>query len=295
MHRRRDRTVPGQVHAVGAAAPAGRAPGRRSQPAEQVPHRGGQPRLRGGQPDGRAQQVHREVGGEGDRRLQVVVHDRGKRPDRRGGGGGRRGRLGEGGAGPARPVGQPVHPQRGGPPGQVRAVGSGAPGARPLAELAPPGPPRGARGARFGQRSRRHAQHADGQPDRQPGGEVTGAGAGQVRLRREGRPLAEEADRGGAGHDAPGSRHVGPPDCCRVDRHRCPPGEVVAAAGEGAAGKEEVTDDGGRGPALRTPRPGRVTEPLPRPLATVDDPPPGPVTCRLHRAKPQIRRPIGGR
>ena len=307
VRRRGHRTVPGQVGAVPATAPAGRPPGRTAQPADQLPDRGGQPPLGCGETEGGAQQVDGEVGGEGDRRFQVGVQHLGPCGDRcRPDGGGHRGphRRRRGGAGS---VGHPVDPQRSRPPRQVGAVGPGTPGAGPPAEPARPAltARRPVGRSAVDRRVRGEAQHAHRQPDRQAGGEVGGQVAvaaqvptavppAQVGGGGEGRPLAEEAEPAGGTCAREGGR-VGPPGRCRLDRHRCPPRGVVAAAGEGAAGKEEVTDGGAPQPVPATPLPERVTEPLPEPSAVVDDPPPGPVTCRLHRRKAQVNRRSVGR
>jgi hypothetical protein len=284
---RGQRAVPGQPGAVPATAPAGGGAGHAAETGQQRPHRGGEPRRRGREPGGGAQQVDREVGGERDRHLQVGV-DRGlggTRGQRRGcgrDGGGRGDRAG----GPVRPAAEPVDPQRGGAPGEVRAVGTGAPGRDAATERAPSG-----RGGRTGFRSPAgfDAEHADREPDGQSDGEVRGA---------EGRCLAgqrgtrAEQTRAGGG---PGRGQV-PPRCrCHLDRHVPYSREVVAAAGEGTAGKEKSRDDGACGPAPATSWSGRVTEPLRDPLPPVDDPPAGPVTCRLPTGKGQVSAGMSGR
>jgi hypothetical protein len=289
VHLRGERVVPGQPGAVLATAPGGGAAGHAAEGGQECAHRCGPPPGRSRQPGGGAQQVDREVGGERDRRLEVVVDRRlGRHRGQRRGHGGGRGDGGDGPGGPVRAGPQPVDPQRGGPPGQVRTVGAGAPGGDAAAEHAPPG-----RGGRTGGRRAGpagvDAEHADRQSGSESGGEVPGAeelrGAG-------GRRAGAEQARDGGG---PGSGHVGPGCLCRLDRHVPPSREVVAAAGEGTAGKEESRDDGARGPAPRTSWSGRVTEPLRDPLRQVDDPPPEPVTCRHPTGKDQVRPVISGR
>ncbi|GAA4731534.1 hypothetical protein GCM10023328_08320 [Modestobacter marinus] len=280
VHRGRDRATPAERGAVRAAAPGRRPPVHAAQPAEQQPHRGGQPGRARGQPGGGGEQVDGEVGGELDRRLQLVVHGRrhggGRCPPRdRGDRGGRPERR-RPGRGPVRAVGQPVDPQRRRPPGQVRTVPAGAPGGGTTGELTAPGARRAHRDVVVRGRGGRHAQHAARQADRQPERQVGG-----VRRRGVG---AEQPEPAGV----PGDGQLGRPDRCQLDRHVLPSREVVAAAGEGAAGKGEVTDDGARGPLFRTPPHDRVTQPLPDPSAAVDDPPPDPGTSRHHRTKGQV-------
>lgn len=284
MHRGQGRTPPAERGTVRAAAPARRPPAHAPQPAEQLPHRGGQPRRRRSQPHGRGEQVDGEVGGELDRGLELVVHGRrqgrdGVRPHRRGDRG--RGRRTPHGRG--RPVGQPVDRQRGRAPGQVRTVLAGAPAGGAAGELATPGAGRTHRDVVVRQRAGAHAEHAARQADRQAERQVGGVGRRGVG--------AEQPEPPGV----PGGGQGGRPDRCQLDRHCCPPGEVVAAAGEGAAGKEEVTDDGAPGPPFQTPPRDRVTQPLPDPSAAVDDPSPDPGTSRQPRAKDQLSGGITGR
>lgn len=284
VHRGQERTAPAERGPVRAAAPGRRPPAHAPQSAEQLPHRGGQPRRRRSQPHGRGEQVDGEVGGELDRRLELVVHGRwpgrgGGRPHRRGDRGrGRRTPRGRG-----RPVGQPVDRQRARAPGQVRTVLAGAPAGGAAGELATPGPGRAHRDGVVRQRAGAHAQHAARQADREAERQVGGVGRRGVG--------AEQPEPPGL----PGGGQGGRPDRCQLDRHCCPPGEVVAAAGEGAAGKEEVTDGGTPGPPFGTPLPDRVTQPLPDPSAAVDDPPPDPGTSRQPRAKGQVSAALASR
>ncbi|MBB3677288.1 hypothetical protein FHX36_003023 [Modestobacter versicolor] len=296
VDRRRDGPVPAQPVAVRATAPARGLPGETAQPGDQRPHRCGQPRRRGSQPGPRAQQVDGEVGGELDRRLELVVDGTGGGPAGRRDGRGRDGGPGGEGrrGGPVRTAAEPVDPQRCRPPGQVGAVRAGTPGGDPAAQLLPAGGRgrRGDGGRRAGRGPGRHAarvdaQHPDGQAERQAASQVTGG----VRLGRLHRSGAEQAGAAGGA----GGGHVGTPDRCRLDRHVPPSREVVAAAGEGTAGKEKPRDDGASGPVPGTLRSGRVTEPLPDPLAAVDDPPVTPVTCRHPPGKPQVAPLVRGR
>jgi hypothetical protein len=274
------RAVPAQPGAVPATAPAGGGAGHAAEPGQEGPHRCGQPWRRAREPGGGAQQVDREVGGERDRHLQVGVGrglggTRGQRRDCGRDGGGRGDRAG----GPVRPTAEPVDPQRGGAPGEVRAVGAGTPGRDAATERAPPG-----RAGRTGGRRPAgfDAEHTDREADGESDGEVRGAEG----LRRTGhRGTGPEQARAG---DGPGRGQV-PPRCrCHLDRHVPYSREVVAAAGEGTAGKEKSRDDGACGPAPGTSWSGRVTEPLRDPLPPVDDPAPGPVTCRLPAGKDQV-------
>ncbi|WP_236836730.1 hypothetical protein [Blastococcus sp. KM273129] len=62
------------------------------------------------------------------------------------------------------------------------------------------------------------------------------------------------------------------------------PPEVVSAAGEGAADKEERRDRRARGPVPGTPLRNRVTEPLPGAAAAAGDPSSGACPCRFDGA-----------
>jgi hypothetical protein len=228
---RPDRAVPAQPLAVRPATPAGRVPGEPAQAGQQGPRRGGRPRSRGGEPGTRAQQVHREVGGELDGGLELGVHPDGRRRDRDDGhrddgyrddghrdDGARRG-------GPVRPAAEPVDAQRGAAPGQVGAVGTGAPTGDAQPELPPPRRlrrvdrgRRGRTGGRGGSARRVHAQHTQRQPDRQPTGQARRRA--RRRVERPGRAGAEQL----GGDGPPGSRDGGAADRCCLDRHRCPPG-----------------------------------------------------------------------
>jgi hypothetical protein len=282
VHRGRDRSVPGQAGPVGAAAPGGGGAGHAPDPGQDGADRSGQPRLRRREPDRAAQQVHTEVGGEVDGRLEVGV-DRNRSGDRRGGppgcGDGDRRRR----DGPVRTGTEPVDRQRRGAPGEVRAVGAGTPGPDPPAEAAPAGPQRRTGG---GRRAPLDTEDTDGEPHGQSAGEV-----GEVRLDRQ-RGAGTEQARATGGF---GGGHVGPRGLRRLDHHVLPSREVVAAAGEGTAGKEKSRDDGARRGVSGTLRSGRVTEPLRRPLRQVDDPPPGPVTCRQPAGKAQLSALISSR
>jgi len=304
--RRRHRTVPGEVRAVGTAPPRRGAGRDGPQGGSQVPRRRGDPRPGRGEPDRAAEEVDGEVGGELDRRLELDV----QLPVHGGGASGRRrsrGRHRRHGDRPAGSTAQAVGPQRGRPPGEVGAVGTCAPAGQPPAERVPPGRGRvggrcggrGARRARRGSRSGLDTQHSDRQAHRQADRHVRGTdrgrrtrhGSGQGDRQGGGGARSEQADLSGD----TGSRHRGPPDRCRLDRHVSPPGEVVAAAGEGTAGKEEPTDGDARRPPPGTPPSGRVTEPLSHPLQQVDDPPAPPVTCRHPGAKGQLSPRMSGR
>jgi hypothetical protein len=200
------RPVPAQPGAVRPAAPAGGPPGQATQPGQHRPDRCGKPRRRGGEPDGAVQQVHGEVGGERDRRLQPCVHGRGDQVHRGGPGGHRRGRGGGRRGGPRRPGAEPVHAQGSAPPGQVRAVGARAPGRGPV-----PGPAR--------PRAGRHDGGGGRGPDRGGG-------------RRDGELpcLAERDGQRRAGAEQPGTggdrsgRRVGArhPRCLHRHGHRLP-------------------------------------------------------------------------
>jgi hypothetical protein len=286
VHLRRERSAPAEPVAVGPGSPCGGGAGRTAQPGQQGADRCGQPRRRSREPGRGAQQVDGEVSGELDRRLELVVHgpvDRGSGRPGRDRCGGRRGDA----DGAVRSGPEPVDPQWGRPPGEVRAVRAGSPGGDTAAQLAPPGP-----GRRTGDRdgTRVDPEHPDGQADGEPDGEVRGASGELHRAGGRG-ACAEQAGATGTR----GGGQVGPQDGCRLDRHVPPSREVVAAAGEGTAGKEKDRDAGARGPAPGTPWAGCVTEPLRDPLRAVDDPPPGPVTCRHPDGKTQVRPAISGR
>jgi hypothetical protein len=212
VHRRRERPVPDPPRAVRAGTPAGRLPGQPAQPGEQRPHRCGQPRRGGGEPDRGAQQVHGEVGGERDGRLELGVHRRRTRGRRNRGR--RRSHPGGRDRDRAPPVAQPVDPQRRAPPAQVCPVGTGAP-----AGQAPVGPPPAGRDTRPGSRRAAglDAQHPhrepDGQPDREVGREV----GAEVQLGRLGGAGAEQPGETGG----PGGAHVGTGARCDLHCHRC--------------------------------------------------------------------------
>ncbi len=283
MHRRWDRPVPAQPRAVRAATPAGRLPGQPAQPGEQRPHRRGPTGGGSREPDRGAQQVHGEVGGELDGRLEVVVHHRrargrgargGRHPCRHDGRGGR----------PGRPAAQPVHAQRGAPPAQVRTVGAGTPGRQAPVDLLPAGAAR-RRGGR--QAAGSGAEHPHRHPDGRPHSEVGRA----VQLGRLGRAGAEQPGEPGGR----GGTHVGAGAGCDLHSHGAAFREVVAAVGEGTAGKGEPTDGDAREPRPGTTRSGRVTEPLRGLLREVDDPSAGAVTCRPPDAKGHLTGRSGGR
>jgi hypothetical protein len=282
---RGERAVPAQPAAVLSAAPATGGTSRPAKPGQEGTQGRGRPWPRSREPGRGAEQVDGEVGGERDRRLELVVDGslgRG-RGDRRGHGRDR------GSSGAGVPVGsgaQPVDAQRGRPPSQVCAVGAGAPGGDAPLDAAAPGTARHTDGR---DPARIDPEHTDGQPDGEPPGEV--CGAEELRLARGRRAGAEQAGTAGRPH----SRHVGPRGLRRLDHHVPPSREVVAAAGEGTAGKEKSRDDGPRGAAPGPLRAGRVTEPLPDPLRPVDDPHPRPVTCRHPAAKGQFSPVVRGR
>jgi len=234
-----DGAVPAEVRAVGARTPAGRGGGHAADAGQHTPQRRGQPRLRCRQPDPGVQQVDREVGGELDRRLQLVVDRTLDGPggdhrdgDRRGHGdrcrgGGRRAGDGRGGAGA-----ELVDRQRRCPPGQVGAVRAGAPGAQPLPEAAPPAAGAAGRGGgwrRGGGDRRDHrdvldVQDTDDQPDGQRGVQPASRArdrAVDVRLERQGRAGSEQA---GPTRE-PRVGRVGPLGLRRLDRHVLPPVE----------------------------------------------------------------------
>jgi hypothetical protein len=210
VHRRRDRPVPAEPGAVPAAAPGGRSPGQPAQPGEQRPQRRGQPGRRGGEPRGGAQQVHGEVGGELDGRLQVAVHRGGTREHGRTAG--RQGRHpgGRGGR-PIRPMTEPVDAQRRAPPAQVRAVGAGAPGREAPVGLQPARPD-GVLHRR--EASRVDAEHAHREPGGRPDREVL-RGAAQVGGRC-GTGAEQPGETGG-----PGGTHVGAAARRDLHSHGC--------------------------------------------------------------------------
>ena len=294
------RAVPEQPGTVRPATPAGGRAGQLPEAGQQRADRRGQPRRRCREPDRGAEQVDAEVGGEVDRRLQVCVppapgdrrSDRqcGRHGDRHRRAGDRaRARADE----PVRPFGQPVQPQRGGPPGEVCAVRPGAPGREAPTEGAPTEGAPAVACRRTGDRdpARLDPEDADGQPHGQPSCQVGGAAAGELGRRGQRRAGAEEAR---ANRD-PGRRRTGRAGGCRLDHHVLPSQEVVAAVGEGTAGKEKSRDGGVGRPSSRTPRGERVTEPLPDPLRAAGDQPPEPVTSRQPSAKPQVRAGDRGR
>jgi len=207
----RDRTVPAQVGAGGATAPAGGGARHPADAGQQGPHRCAEPRRRSRQPGRGVQQVHGEVGGELDRRLQLGVHRaRGRRSGR---GGRRSGRADRDDAadGPVRPVGEPVDAHGGRPPGEMGAVRPGTPGGDAPAELAPPRRPAGGR-----ERARVDPEDADREPGGQPSGQVAGADGREVD--RQPRTGAEQRRPCGD----PGGGDVGPRGRCRLDRHVLP-------------------------------------------------------------------------
>ncbi len=214
VQRRRDRPVPAQPRAVRAAPPGGRLPGQPAQPGQQRPHRCGSPWRGRGEPDRGAQQVHGEVGGELDGRLEVVVHRRRTRGrGEHGGRGGRHGchRHGRGGR-PGRPVAQPVDAQRRAPPAQVRPVGAGTPGRQAPAHPLPAGADRRPVGRRAaGSVAGHRRREPDGRPDREVGGGVP--------LGRLGGSGAEQP-RGTGGS---GGEHGGAGARCGLHSHGVPP------------------------------------------------------------------------
>jgi len=206
VHRRGHRAVPAEPGTVGAAAPAGGVPGQAAQTGQQRPHRRGRPGRGRRQPHRGPQQVDGEVGGEGDRRLQVAVHralgHRGRRGDR--GPDLHRdlsrqcGRATRGGA-------EPVDPQRAAPPGEVGAVRARTPGRQPQTETATSG------ALRRGDGSRRGRSQGRGRGRREVGGGEVGGGE----LGGACRAGAEQPDRPGLAGDG----QAGPPDRCCLDRH----------------------------------------------------------------------------